>query len=180
MQVSRLSPSRKLATVGDTLYMLDSRNRILWKWASDGPPFTDTPIIDSEGTIHVIGYDLLWAAIDSATGHEKWRSTANGRATFWQIELYQRDFYLVVTNMSGYRESSGDNTIEDSVSLCRGNDVLWKADIPAKAHLKVSGDRVFVVYRRHQRTVRWPLHIPRRPLEPIGLVDGRLWSAQPS
>lgn len=51
VEISRLSQNRKLATVGDTLYMLDARNRIIWQWSSGGAPLTDLPIIDSKGTI---------------------------------------------------------------------------------------------------------------------------------
>jgi hypothetical protein len=178
IHVFPLPRKRRLISVGDTLYMLNQQNRILWQWTSDGPPFTDDPILDSGGTIYVIGYDLTWAAIDSSTGHEKFRSTANGRGLFSQIELYRRDSYLVLTDMSGYRDSLRDNTIEDFVYLCRGNDVLWGANIPAKGRLRISGDKVFLVFLRHNRIVRWSLRIPHHPREAVGLVDGRLWSKQ--
>src|SRR5258705_2776443 len=108
VHVSRLSRNRTLASVGDTLFMLNTRNRIIWTWTSKGPPLTDLPIVDSTGTIYVLGYDLLWAAIDSDTGREKWRGTANGRALYSQINLFQKDTYLVVTDMSAYRESLHD------------------------------------------------------------------------
>src|SRR5882762_4604846 len=77
VHVSRVSPNRRLASVGDSLYMFNNRNLIVWKWSSDGPPFTDLPIIDSTGTIYVVGYDLLWVAIDANTGQEKWKRDGN-------------------------------------------------------------------------------------------------------
>src|SRR5438876_9268022 len=77
VHISRLSRNRRLASVGDTVYMLDVHNQIIWTWTSKGPPLTDLPIVDSTGTIYVLGYDLLWAAIDPDTGREKWRGTAN-------------------------------------------------------------------------------------------------------
>jgi len=175
LHISRLSRNRKLASVGDTLYLLDRRNRIIWKWTADGPPFTDNPIIDSKGTIYVLGYDLLWAAIDSVTGQQKWRSTANGRGVFSQIKLYRHDMYMVVTDMEGYRDSLRDKTIEDDLSLCRGNDILWETHIPSNSRLKVLGNRVFIVYKQRGKVVRRPVIIPRRFGKPIGLVDGRLW-----
>ena len=154
-----VSGNRRLASVGDTLYMLDRRNRILWKW-SELVPFTDLPIMDSGGTIYVIGYDLLWAAIDSETGHLKWRGTANGRATFSQIKLYRRNMYLVVTDMSGYRDSHNNRTLEDRLSLCRGNSILWESEIPAGAELQVRNDRIFIVVRRRNGDLRRAIHVP--------------------
>ncbi|HVS81790.1 MAG TPA: hypothetical protein VHE60_08645 [Pyrinomonadaceae bacterium] len=168
LHVSRVSRNRRLASVCDTLYMLDNQNRIVWKWSSDGPPFTDLPIIDSTGTIYVIGYDLLWAAIDSATGKEKWRKTVNGRAAFTQIKPYRRDMYLVVTDMWGYRDSLRDKTIEDWLQLCKGNAVLWETDIPATARIEVSGNKVFVVYKHKQRFVRRPVVLPNHFGKPMG------------
>ncbi|HVS81600.1 MAG TPA: hypothetical protein VHE60_07680 [Pyrinomonadaceae bacterium] len=167
-----MSRNRKLTSVGDTLYMFDERNRIVWKWTSDGPPFTDNPIIDSTGTIYVLGYDLLWAAIDSATGHEKWRSTASGRALFSQIKLYRREMYLVVTDMEGYRDSLRDRRIENNLSLCRGNSLLWETHIPANSRVEVTGNRVLVVFTQNKRAVRRRIIIPHRFGKPIGRVSG--------
>jgi hypothetical protein len=165
---------RRLASVGDTLYMLNSRDRILWTWSAEGGvPFTDIPIMDSGGTIYVIGYDLLWAAIDSETGRLKGRGTANGRATFSQIKLYRRNMYLVVTDMSGYRDSLRDTKIKDQLTLCSGNSILWNSDIPAGAELQVRNDQIFLVVRRKHRVIRQVIRVPDRFEEPIGRV-GRL------
>ncbi len=166
---------RRLASVGDTLYMLNSRNRILWTWSTGGGvPFTDLPIMDSEGTIYIIGYDLLWVAIDSKTGRLKWRGTANGRATFSQIKLYRRNMYLVVTDMSGYRDSFRGTTIEDQLTLCSGNSILWESDIPAGAELQVRNDQIFLVVRRKHRVIRQVVRVPDRfekPIARIGLAN---------
>jgi hypothetical protein len=151
--------------------MLDKRNRIVWKWTSDGQEFTDLPIVDTTGAIYVIGSDLLWAAINSSTGKEKWRGTMNGRALFSQIRLYRRTTYLVVTNMGGYRDSLRDKEIEDRLSLCRGNAVLWETHIPSDSKIVVMGNRVFIVYGRRKQMVRLPITIPRTFGKPIGKVS---------
>jgi hypothetical protein len=155
----QLSRHRTLASVGDTLYMLDNHRQIIWTWTSDGPPFTDLPIVDSTRTIYVLGYDLLWAAIDSSNGEEKWRSTANGRATYSQIRLYRRDMYLVVTDMTAYKDTF-NLPINNHVTLCKGNSIFWYSEIPARAKIEVSGKRVFIVYKRRSQLVRKPLNIP--------------------
>jgi len=159
LHLLRLTRTRTLASIGDSLYMLNNHRQVIWKWTSDGPPLTDLPIVDSTGTIYVLGYDLLWAAIDSLNGQEKWRGTANGRATYSQIKRYRRDMYLVVTDMAAYRDSL-HLSINDQVTLCKGNAILWNSEIPAMAKIEVAGKRVFVVYRHKKRSVRWPLEIP--------------------
>jgi hypothetical protein len=177
LHIMRLSPSRRLASAGDTLYLLNNRNQIIWKWTSNGPPLTDLPVVDSKGTIYVVGYDLVWVAIDANTGQEKWKSGGNGRGVYSQIKLYGKDMYAVVTNMSGYRDSLGDKTIEDYLSLCKGNDVMWQSSIPANSRIRVSGSKVFVVFRQRNRIVKWPLRIPASFRQPIGRVSG--WRPHP-
>ncbi len=173
VRISRVSRDRKLATVGDTLYMLDERKQIVWTWSTaGGQPLSDLPVIDSKGTIYVIGYDLLWAALDSATGKLKWRGTANGKAVYSQIELYKGDMYLVVTDMGGYRANSYPGVvIKDKLTLCRGNSILWETEIPAGARIQVRGDKVFVVTKRKNRVVRREVAIPRHFDQPIGKVS---------
>jgi hypothetical protein len=172
VKISRVSQNRKLAAVGDTLYMLDERGQVVWTWSAGGPPLTDLPVIDSKGTIYVIGYDLLWAALDSATGKEKWRGTANGRALYSQIKLYKGDMYLVVTDMEGYRENAfPGEVIKDTLTLCRGNSILWEAEIPAGASIQVRGDKVFVVTKRRNLVVRREVAIPPHFDKPIGKVS---------
>ena len=172
VKISRVSPNRKLAVVGDTLYMLGERNQIVWRWSADGPPLTDLPVIDSKGIVYVIGYDLLWAALDSATGKVRWQGTANGRAVYSQIELYKGDMYLVVTDMDGYRANANPGeVIKDKLTLCRGNSILWQTEIPVGARIQVRGGKVFVITRGKSRTVRQVVAIPRHFDEPIGKVS---------
>jgi hypothetical protein len=171
VRLTRLSRGRKLATAGDTLYMLDAQNRVVWTWSTQGPPLTDLPIVDSQATIYVIGFDLIWAALDAATGKEKWRGTANGRAVYTQLRLYKDDLYLVVTDMEGYRVNLSDRTIQDNLTLCRGNDILWETSIPAGTRIKVQNGRVFALVRRKNRMVRREIVIPHKLGAPIGKVS---------
>lgn len=172
LHMTRLSRNRKLASIGDTIYMLDERSRISWKWTSDGQEFTDLPIVDSTGTVYVIGTDLLWAAIDPTTGKEKWRVTTNGRALFSQIKLYRRNMYLVVIDMGGYRDSLRDQKIEDRLSLCKGNVVLWETHIPPDSRITVVGNRIFNVFRQRKHLVRRPITTPLHLGKPITRLDG--------
>lgn len=172
LQISRLSRNRKLAMAGDTLYMLNSRNRIVWTWTTGGAPFTDFPVIDSRGILYVIGYDLIWAAIDSKTGKKLWHGTANGRATYSQIELFKDDMYLVVTDMSGYRENETLSPItKDNLTLCKGNGIIWSTDIPIGSKIQVRGGEVFAVFRRKKRTVAQKIKMPNRFDKFLGTID---------
>lgn len=167
----RLSANRKLATVGDTLYMLDARNHVVWTWSSEGPPLTDLPIVDSRGTLYVIGFDLTWVALDSASGKEIWRGTANGRAVYSQIGLYKGDEYFVVTDMAGYRHSPSDRQMKDHLSICSGNSILWEGDIPAGSKIEIKGNRIFAVRRRDGRILKTPIAVPEKFGAPIGKVS---------
>jgi hypothetical protein len=58
---SNLYGKRRLASVGDTLYMFTERDKLLWTWSTGGPPLTDTPVEDVSGVIYAIGLDLTAA-----------------------------------------------------------------------------------------------------------------------
>jgi hypothetical protein len=152
------------------LYLLNRKNRIVWDWTAN-VPFYDAPVIDSQGTIYVVGYDLLWAAIDSSSGKEKWRGTMNGRAAFTQLKNYGSDMYLVVIDMSGYRDSLRDNSIEDRMSLCKRNSMLWQTAIPANSRIQSSGGMVFAVYKHERRLIRKPIKIPKYFGKPISIIS---------
>jgi len=166
-----LPRQKRLVAVGDTVYLLNKRNRIVWKWVA-ASPIWDAPVVDAQGTIYVIGYDMLWSAVDSETGERKWFSTANGRAAFTQIKLYRKDMYLVVTDMWGYRDSLRDPTIKDRLSLCKKNTLLWETEIPAHTKLHVFGNKVFVTYKRGGRLIRHRILVPRKFAKSLGRISG--------
>lgn len=139
-----ISPDRMLITSCNSLYMLDSKKRVVWKWATSGAAITDQPVIDSTGTIYVIALDLIWVALDAGTGELKCRKNSNGRATYSQIKPYRDDQYLVVTNVEGYREAHAMDE-PDRLVLCKGRKEIWTKDFPANATLQVWGDRILAI-----------------------------------
>lgn len=167
---THLSKDRKLAEVGDTLYMLNRRNRILWVWDTGGPPLNSPPFVDSSGTIYITAYDLLWVAIDSRTGDTKWSGTANGRASYSPIIPFKNDTYFVVTYMGAYRRSANE-VVNNKVTLCRGNSILWTSEIPPDSRLRVRRGKAFVATWRHGRTKLEPLAVPDKLDKPIGKVS---------
>lgn len=171
VHITRLSNNRRLASVGDTIYMLDAGNRILWTWSSDGPPLTDLPIMDSRGTIYAIALDLTWVALDSKTGQMIWSGTGNGRAVYSQIGLYKGDVYFVVTDMEGYRDSLSDRRIKDRFSICKGNSIHWETDIPAGSRIETRGNKIVAVLKRNGRILRKLIATPQKFGAPIGKVS---------
>lgn len=170
--MSRLSRNQKLAAVGDTLYMLNARNGIIWSWTTGGAPLTDFPIIDSHGILYLIGYDLTWVALNSKNGKKLWQGTANGRAVYSQIGLYKDDVYFVVTDMAGYRENSfSSKKIKDDLTLCKGNSILWNTEIPAGAKIRVWKGQLLAVSRRNKRTIVQKIKIPHSLNNPLGKID---------
>jgi outer membrane protein assembly factor BamB len=141
-----ISSDRLLVTVCNTLYMLDSKKNVIWKWSTTAASIVDQPVIDSTGTIYVIALDMIWVALDAATGKEKWNLNGNiGRTVNSQIKAYKDNLYLVVVDMGGYRNSPSDDSPKDKLSLCKGKEIIWTKDFPAGAVLQVWGDRILAV-----------------------------------
>lgn len=141
-----VSSDRLLVAVCNTIYMLDSKSNVLWKWSTNAASIIDQPVIDSNGTIYVIALDMIWVALDAATGKEKWnRNGVVGRTQASQIKAYKDDMYLVVWDMSGVRNGPSDNSIKDELLLCKGREIVWKKEFPVDAVLKVWGDKILAV-----------------------------------
>jgi|SRR6185295_12373592 len=149
---------RLLVTARDTLYMLNSRKQILWKYYV-GAPVVDKLILDSSGIIHGIAMDGIEFAVD-LDGNRRWAHCVNGRANYSQIALYDGDQYLVVIDYSGYRESLSDNTLADVVALCRGGETIWSQEFPRNAELCVWSSRIFAVAQTRKRTTLIELRPP--------------------
>lgn len=152
------SHGRLLVTARDTLYMLNSRKQVLWKYYA-GAPVVDKLILDSSGMIHGIAMDGIEFAVD-LDGKRRWAHGMNGRANYAQIALYGGDQYLLVVDYSGYRESLSDNTLADRVSLCRGDETIWTQDFPRNAELCVWSGRIFAVTQTRKRTTLMELRPP--------------------
>ena len=157
-----VSPDRLLVTVCDALYMLDASGQVLWKWTAS-VAFTDQPIVDSTGTIYAIGESLLWVALDAETGAEKWRTTACGRADYSQIKSYPNDRYLLLVDMSRYRDPSFPSPgINDHLFLCKGTEVLQEMAFPPSARLEVWGERILAVTHKETGVEITEILLPER------------------
>jgi hypothetical protein len=149
---------RLLVTARDTIFMLNSNMKVLWKY-SVGAPVLNKLILDSTGIIHGIAMDGIEFAI-GLDGKKRWGHFMNGRANYAQIALYDRDSYLVVIDNSGYRENLSDNTITDRLALYRGEETVWARSFPRNAELCVWSGRIFAVTQTRRRTTLVELSKP--------------------
>lgn len=143
-----LSRGRTLLTRGAMLHMLDENNQVLWSWTAGGsgwPFITDQPLVDSSGTVHIIGSDLTHIALNGSTGQEEWRDTASGRAEYAQIEHYKDGQYLVLFDMSGYDETLGYRP-ENKLIAYKGQDLVWSTGFPRDAKLVVRGSKIYALF----------------------------------
>lgn len=145
-----VSTNHLLVVSGNVLYLMNAGGVVEWTWLppgdrSDSAFFTDRPIVLGD-TIVVVGIDLTHVALDAATGRVKWSSHACGRGVFTQIEKYKDDQYIVRTDMSAYHE--GDQWVGgiDVISVFnRNHEILWSADFPRYATLKVWEGRIYAI-----------------------------------
>jgi len=158
VHTSRLSRNRRLASIGDTVYMLNAHNKIIWTWTSKGPPLTDLPIIDSTGT------STFWDTTCFGPQSIPTQAARNGEYGKWTSTLFSDKALSTGLLLSGHRhvgvQRESSRSIKDNLTLCRGNTILWDTEIPALAQIQVSGKRVFVIYSHKKRLVRVPLNIP--------------------
>lgn len=154
-------PHRLLATVGDTLYMLDSQQRIIWKWSvGHGENIIDQPFVDSTGTIYGIALDGISFVLDASTGKEKSRDQMMGKAYYTGMKAYRADQYLIVTGLQGYRGYGHEGG--DELEAYKGTQRLWKVEFPANAELQVLGERIYAVTRKKGSAVVEEIEVPKK------------------
>jgi outer membrane protein assembly factor BamB len=140
-----LTDGRMVVCVADSIYMLAPDGAVLWKYATQGETLTSEPAFNAElNEIGVVGNDLLFVRLDATTGKLKWRATTAGRAGFSSVTAYANG-YLVVVDMTGYRENSDKSKvrIQDQLEFWTDQkDRSWKVDFPTGAEVLVSGNRI--------------------------------------
>ena len=154
----QISQNSILVVSGSTLYLLNHKQEILWKFdaQADINGFAFVPKLD---TVYVIAMDLTWLAVDAKTGLKKWFRDANGRGTYTEIATVGKDKYVAVTDMSGYdsqftrceeKKAEGESVNckredPDIVELMQDRKVLGQADFPPDGRLAVLGEQVFAI-----------------------------------
>jgi hypothetical protein len=142
----RISPSRLLVTIGDTLFMLNDKQQIIWKWdAGNGEDIMAQPFVDSRGNIFGIADDGLIFSLD-LNGKLRWSHQAMGANFFTQLKSYRNDQFIVVLDTSAYRARRGYKA-GNSLSLYKDEDVIASVDFPGGAELQVRGNHVYAILK---------------------------------
>jgi hypothetical protein len=158
-----LPDGRMIVSVADTVYMLSPKRRVLWKYAN--AELTSEPVFNAGlNEVAVVGYDLLFVRLDAATGKVKWKADSNGGALFAEVRAYGKG-YLVVVNMTAYREKDKDLGLRPSTPdgldyWGESEEDFWTIAFPTNAELVVDGKRVFALRRRASQVRLQELHIP--------------------
>jgi hypothetical protein len=149
-----VAPDRLLVTVGDTLYMLDSQRRVIWKETVGD--VVGQPFAMPDGSIHVmLVQDEIHLVISAATGKKLNCIDCNttARTNFTQVLPYNRTQYLTVNTYAYFRENQYSKNTPDEVALWEGDKVLWTASIPPDAELRVVGDKILAVEKKDQTVI---------------------------
>jgi len=117
----------------DTLYLLNSKKKVLWSWACTAPLSTRPIIIDN--AIYGACFDLIRYKLNARNGKPIWVHDSNGRATFSDYQRYKGHFYLEVTLTAEYDDPNDILTLYDS----RQDKVVWEKPIPRGATVHVGG-----------------------------------------
>lgn len=152
-----LPDGRILLSRFGTVYMLDASGKQLWKYQTDNEneQLTAEPAYNAEtNEIGIVGSDILFARLDATTGEEKWRATTVGAAEFIHVAAYGKGF-LIVVDMSGYREKEKEFGIQNSKGsepdqleyYGETEDDFWSAEFPVGAQLLVNGQHIYAVRR---------------------------------
>jgi len=149
-----VAPDRLLVTVGDTLYLLDSRHRIVWKETVGD--VVGQPFAMPDGSIHVfVAQDKVHLVISAGTGKTLNCIDCNttARTNFTQVLPYNQNQYLVVETDAYFRQRPGSENTPDEVALWQGDKVLWTAPIPPDAEVRVVGNKILAVEKKEQAIV---------------------------
>jgi hypothetical protein len=136
-----MASDRLLVPVGDTLYMLDSNNRIVWDYSFE-PDIIRDVMVDSKGDVYITASEALILVLD-VSGKEIWRmGMSSGSASYGQIKSYAHGF-LVIVDMEAYR-MKGSNS-EDILEFWKDRKQQWSKPFPRGAKLQMAGDRILAI-----------------------------------
>lgn len=146
-QIKATNDGGLLVDFGDTLYRLDQRLRVIWRYRT-AQFIIDYTYVDSTKLIYGTAGDNNMFVLDANTGKEQTGESRNGSAAFGLTTRFGADMCLVEDNFWFYRErerKAGMEPMNDGVSCWRGTTKLWTQDFPPDADAVVSGEKIFAV-----------------------------------
>lgn len=146
-EVTPLEDGGLLVDLGDTLYRLDKRLHVQWRFHTAQIIF-DYAYVKQTNLVYGTAGDNVMFVLDAATGKELTGETRNGSAWYGVAEKYGDDMCLVTDYFRWYRERDWKTNMEpmkDGVSCWRGTQKLWHLDLPPDGKLAISGNRILAV-----------------------------------
>ena len=151
-EVTALVDGGLLVNFGDTLYRLDNRFRVRWKYHTAQIIF-DYTLVESTNLIYGTAGDNVMFVLDASTGKEKPSRSRNGSAAYGSTEEFGADMCLVADNFVMYREKfrgSKIHPMNDGITCWQGTEVLWHLDFPPDADLVVNDKRILAVTKSRE------------------------------
>jgi hypothetical protein len=143
-KVIPFSSGRMLVGVCNTLFMLDSKNRVAWKHAVM-PMIIDFAYVESTDLVYGTAEDGVFFIIQVSSGKVLESSFINGTGDYGKVKTYKQDQCLVIFDNRGIREKYNDHLAQDELIAWRGTEFLWRIDFPIGAELIVNGDKILAV-----------------------------------
>ena len=143
-KTSILTSGQMLVGTCDVLFSLDANKNVIWEHHVPAV-LCDFVFIPSTGLIYATAGDNNMLILEASSGAVLVHESRNGAAAYGQVKAYGHDMCLVTDYNAGYRERHDDPSEKDGVTLWRGTERLWSAELPPGADLIVKGTRILAL-----------------------------------
>lgn len=169
-KIQPMQPGNLLVMIGNTLYRLDGKKRIVWKYTEAQFMF-DFTFIPATGLIYGTAGDGVMFILNAGTGKKLIRDAYMGKGAYGIVRAYGKDQCLVTSDFAMYREDWKrlnlrriEDVMTDEVTDFRGTKALWTRSFPPDADLVVDGKRILAVTKTQSNIYVKEIAIPRKRL----------------
>lgn len=150
-----------LVNLEDTLYRLDRRSQIVWKY-KEAQPIMDFSHVESTSLIYGTAGDNVMFILDATSGKKQHRDSRNGSAAYGVAQNYGSDMCLVTDYFEVYREKARNvPPMNDGITCWRGEKALWHQEFPPDAQLVVNGNKILAVTKTKTGIYLNEIHPPK-------------------
>jgi hypothetical protein len=164
IQAAKILPLKTgglLVNLEDTLYKLDDKSQVVWKY-KEAQPITDYSLVESTGLIYGTAADNVMFILNLTNGKEQHRDSRNGSAAYGVAQDYGSDMCLVTDYFEVYREKAREIApMNDGITCWRGEKALWHQEFPPDAQLVVNGNRILAVTKTKTGIFLNEIHPPK-------------------
>lgn len=151
-----------LINLEDTLYKLNARHQVVWRY-EEAQPIFDYSLVESTGLIYGTAGDNVMFILNAANGKKLHRDSRNGSASYGVVQNYGSDMCLVTDDNQIYREKArGVQPMNDGITCWRGEEGVWSQDFPPDAQLVVNGSRILAVTKTKKSIYVQEINVPQK------------------